>query len=136
MNNVITAATTNNSMAAAAVAAVTNTNDDSDGAINADADAAQIIVDIDDDDGYVRSDIGDIGDGNANDADIYASRNLHSRTRLRHSPIFQNEFAVYVPNGEEMADSIAGKYGFSNMGQVSFAVRRRTIIIIIIIIMY
>lgn len=130
MNNVITAATTNNSMAAAAVAAVTNTNDDSDGA---DADAAQIIVDIDDDDGYVRSDIGEgggVGDGDAIDADIYASRNLHSRTRLRHSPIFQNEFAVYVPNGEEMADSIAGKYGFSNMGQVSFAVRRRTIIII------
>lgn len=81
-----------------------------------------IIVDIDDDVEYVRR---SIGDGN-DDADIYSHRNLHSRTRLKRSPIFQNEFAVYVPNGGDMADSIAGKYGFSNMGQVSLAVRRRT----------
>lgn len=134
MNNVITVAN-NNSMAAAA--AVTNiAHDDGAVAIDADGDAGaianatHIIVDIDDDGEYARHNI--IGDGNgygtdADDADIYSSRNLHSRTRLRHSPIFQNEFAVYVPNGEDMADSIAGKYGFSNMGQVSlFAVRRRT----------
>lgn len=76
-----------------------------------------IIVDIDDDVEYVRRSIGD--GHNDDDADIYSHRNLHSRTRLKRSPIFQNEFAVYVPNGGVMADSIAGKYGFSNMGQVS-----------------
>lgn len=129
-NNDITVANNNNSMggAAATVAAVTITHDD-DAAVatDADADATHIIVDIDDDGEYARN-IGGGGsggggagytDGGHDDADIYASRNLHGRTRLRRSPIFQNEFAVYVPNGGEMADSIAGKHGFANMGQVS-----------------
>lgn len=40
--------------------------------------------------------------------------------RPRRSPIYQNEFAVYIPSGEEAADAVAGKYGFTNRGQVSF----------------
>lgn len=56
---------------------------------------------------------------NATD-DVYTNRYLFSRSKLRSSPIFQNEFAVYVPNGIDVADSIASKHGFSNMGQVSF----------------
>lgn len=39
--------------------------------------------------------------------------------RPRRSPIYQNEFAVYIPSGAETADAVASKYGFSNMGQVS-----------------
>lgn len=37
----------------------------------------------------------------------------------RRVPIYQNEFAVHIPNGAEVADRIAHKYGFQNMGQVS-----------------
>lgn len=36
-------------------------------------------------------------------------------------PIFHNQFAVHVPSGREAADSIAGKHGFINIGQVSGA---------------
>lgn len=41
------------------------------------------------------------------------------RRRPRRSPIFQNEFAVYIPSGDAAADEVAAKYGFSNEGQVS-----------------
>lgn len=37
----------------------------------------------------------------------------------RRIPIYQNEFAVHIPSGAEVADRIAHKYGFENMGQVS-----------------
>lgn len=36
----------------------------------------------------------------------------------RRLPIYQNEFAVHIPSGAEVADRIAHKYGFENMGQV------------------
>lgn len=36
------------------------------------------------------------------------------------SPIFHNQFAVHVPDGKDVADSIAGKHGFVNMGQVRY----------------
>lgn len=39
--------------------------------------------------------------------------------KLKRSPIYQNEFAVYVPNGIDVADGVASKHGFTNMGQVS-----------------
>lgn len=52
------------------------------------------------------------------DNDDWKSR-LHSTSRLRRTPIYQNEFAVYIPSGSETADSIAAKYGFTNAGQVS-----------------
>lgn len=46
----------------------------------------------------------------------YGSNSLPSR---RPTTIFQNEFAVYIPNGEDIADGLAAKYGFTNLGQVS-----------------
>lgn len=52
--------------------------------------------------------------------DISGSYFSPSTSRLRRSPIFQNEFAVYIPSGTDVADSLADKYGFSNLGQVSF----------------
>lgn len=42
-----------------------------------------------------------------------------SERRSRRSPVYHNEFAVYVPNGAAIADSVADKHGFTNMGQVS-----------------
>lgn len=36
----------------------------------------------------------------------------------RTPPVYQNEFAVYIPKGIEKAFEIADKHGFSNMGQV------------------
>lgn len=39
--------------------------------------------------------------------------------RPRRSPIYQNEFAVYIPSGAATADAVASKYGFRNTGQVS-----------------
>lgn len=39
--------------------------------------------------------------------------------RIKRAAIYQNEFAVYVPDGWEAADDIASKHGFTNMGQVS-----------------
>lgn len=40
--------------------------------------------------------------------------------RVKRQPIYQNEFAVYIPNGADVANRIADKYGFTNLGQVSF----------------
>ena len=42
-----------------------------------------------------------------------------ANNRVRRSPMYQNEFAVYIPSGSAVADNVASKYGFSNMGQVS-----------------
>ncbi|KAJ6635365.1 Furin-like protease 2 [Pseudolycoriella hygida] len=49
---------------------------------------------------------------------ISGSYSSPSTSRLRRSPMFQNEFAVYIPSGTDVADSLADKYGFSNLGQV------------------
>lgn len=43
------------------------------------------------------------------------------RENARPSAIYMNEFAVYIPRGVDYADSIAHKYGFSNMGQIEAA---------------
>ncbi|XP_052566318.1 furin-like protease 2 isoform X1 [Culex pipiens pallens] len=42
------------------------------------------------------------------------------RTRSRNRPeaIYLNEFAVYIPTGADVADIIADKYGFANLGQI------------------
>ncbi|XP_046801325.1 furin-like protease 2 isoform X2 [Lucilia cuprina] len=42
-------------------------------------------------------------------------RGTHS---LPHQPMYTNEFAVHIPAGKDMADLIADKYGFINMGQI------------------
>uniref|UniRef100_A0A1B0GIL1 furin n=2 Tax=Lutzomyia longipalpis TaxID=7200 RepID=A0A1B0GIL1_LUTLO len=40
-------------------------------------------------------------------------------SRPRRTPIYQNEFAVYIPSGDEEAvNRIASKHGFTNMGQI------------------
>uniref|UniRef100_A0A182PQ12 Peptidase S8 pro-domain domain-containing protein n=1 Tax=Anopheles epiroticus TaxID=199890 RepID=A0A182PQ12_9DIPT len=41
------------------------------------------------------------------------------RANARPAAIYMNEFAVYIPRGGDVADSIAHKYGFSNMGQLT-----------------
>lgn len=70
------------------------------------------IVDINDlvaDDQYFQ---------NVTDAvDDYSSRSQKLKQR---SPIYQNEFAVYVPNGPEEADFVAHRHGFLNTGPVGF----------------
>jgi hypothetical protein len=38
--------------------------------------------------------------------------------RGRPQPVYLNEFAVYIPGGPGVADDIAHKYGFTNLGQV------------------
>lgn len=43
-------------------------------------------------------------------------RGSHS---LPANPIYSNEFAIHIPAGAEMADLVAAKHGFTNMGQVS-----------------
>ncbi|XP_075157350.1 furin-like protease 2 isoform X2 [Haematobia irritans] len=42
-------------------------------------------------------------------------RGTHSLPRR---PLYTNEFAVHIPAGPEIADIIADKYGFTNMGQI------------------
>ncbi|XP_061400858.1 furin-like protease 2, partial [Musca vetustissima] len=42
-------------------------------------------------------------------------RGTHSLPR---QPMYTNEFAVHIPAGPEMADLIANRYGFTNMGQI------------------
>uniref|UniRef100_A0A182VRP7 Peptidase S8 pro-domain domain-containing protein n=1 Tax=Anopheles minimus TaxID=112268 RepID=A0A182VRP7_9DIPT len=45
------------------------------------------------------------------------------RENGRPAAIYMNEFAVYIPRGVDFADSIAHKYGFSNLGQVGRSVK-------------
>uniref|UniRef100_A0A2M4DS50 furin n=1 Tax=Anopheles darlingi TaxID=43151 RepID=A0A2M4DS50_ANODA len=40
------------------------------------------------------------------------------RPHDRPSAIYMNEFAVYIPGGIAIADTVAHKYGFSNLGQI------------------
>ncbi|XP_059222311.1 furin-like protease 2 isoform X2 [Stomoxys calcitrans] len=42
-------------------------------------------------------------------------RGTHSLPRR---PLYTNEFAVHIPAGPDMADIIADKYGFTNLGQI------------------
>lgn len=55
--------------------------------------------------------------------DYDSARNfVHSPapSRLRRSPIYHNEFAVYIPSGIDAANAIADQFGFTNEGQVSY----------------
>lgn len=58
-------------------------------------------------------------DINITSKDKYESEYYSSRSNVRRTPIYQNEFAVFIPSGIDLADSIATKHGFTNMGQVS-----------------
>lgn len=57
------------------------------------------------------------------DDDFDSASFIQNLNKLRRQPIYQNEFAVYVPKGLDVADSVAAKFGFTNMGQVSQRVR-------------
>lgn len=50
--------------------------------------------------------------------DASVHNHLDERSPTRHPVIYQNEFAVFIPGGEDRANKIAEKYGFSNIGQV------------------
>lgn len=72
------------------------------------------IVDINDllaDDQYFQ---------NVTDIDADDDYSRRSRKLKQRSPIYQNEFAVYVPNGAEEADHVANRHGFVNTGSVGF----------------
>lgn len=51
--------------------------------------------------------------------DDLSAKNYYSASLVKRTPIFQNEFAVYIPSGQEEANRVAAKYGFTNLGQVS-----------------
>lgn len=40
------------------------------------------------------------------------------RSAQHPKPVYSNEFAVHIPEGPEVADTIASKHGFINRGQV------------------
>lgn len=42
--------------------------------------------------------------------------------RSRETPVYSNEFAVNIPEGDATADILAAKHGFVNKGQVSFLI--------------
>lgn len=48
---------------------------------------------------------------------------LRSVYGTRKEPIYSNHFAVHIPDGQASADSVAGKHGFVNKGQVSSLMR-------------
>lgn len=50
---------------------------------------------------------------------FYDINNNAHRFESRKQPMYQNEFAVYIPTGDLTADAIAAKHGFINMGPVS-----------------
>lgn len=35
--------------------------------------------------------------------------------------IFQNQWAVHIPSGQDAADEVASTHGFTNLGQVKFS---------------
>lgn len=55
------------------------------------------------------------------DSDIVPllSDDLARPSSKRPQPMYQNEFAVFIPGGLDKANEIAEKHGFTNMGQVS-----------------
>lgn len=59
------------------------------------------------------------GEATAKERAMYVQQLETNFAKLkRRIPIYQNEFAVHIPSGAEVADRIAHKYGFENMGQV------------------
>lgn len=43
---------------------------------------------------------------------------LNKNSRVHKVPVYLNEFAVYIPAGQHIAERIATKYGFTNVGQI------------------
>lgn len=59
---------------------------------------------------------------NVTDVDADDDYSSTSRKLKQRSPIYQNEFAVYVPNGPDEADRVANRHGFVNTGSVGFSI--------------
>lgn len=67
----------------------------------------------------VAADDSDIVPFLVDDASLASNLNrIDERPSSRPSVIYQNEFAVFIPDGIERANQIAEKHGFTNMGQV------------------
>lgn len=49
---------------------------------------------------------------------IHVDEFSRNNRKLKRLPIYQNEFAVYVPHGPDEADTVAERHGFTNAGQV------------------
>lgn len=77
---------------------------------------ANVILDIDGEAELAAAD--DEVRRNADADDNAGANNGRLPNRKRRKPIYQNEFAVYIPNGDAFADSIAARHGFANLGQV------------------
>ena len=45
---------------------------------------------------------------------------LHAAIGRREQPVYSNEFAVHIPEGDVVAETLADKHGFVNRGQVSY----------------
>lgn len=67
----------------------------------------------------VARDDSDIAPFLVDDASLAFNLNhIEERPSSRPSVIYQNEFAVFIPDGIERANQIAEKHGFTNTGQV------------------
>lgn len=66
----------------------------------------------------LESDDSDIVPFLVDDASLTSTQHDDRRPSSRPSVIYQNEFAVFIPEGAEKATAIAEKHGFTNMGQV------------------
>lgn len=73
---------------------------------------------------YSRTLLGEIDDDIAlfvdNGIEDFINLTSSSSFSTRPRVIYQNEFAVHILGGIEVANEIARKYGFTNIGQVSF----------------
>uniref|UniRef100_A0A6P7GAF1 Furin-like protease 2 n=1 Tax=Diabrotica virgifera virgifera TaxID=50390 RepID=A0A6P7GAF1_DIAVI len=50
---------------------------------------------------------------------VAASCIAQGESKIQDTPtIYHNQFAVYIPDGKDVADTIAAKYGFVNAGQI------------------
>lgn len=49
---------------------------------------------------------------------IASSETASGSVTNRQMPIYMNQFAVHIPKGKEVADEVAAKHGFRNIGQV------------------
>jgi hypothetical protein len=88
------------------------------GALHSSSSSLSSVKYIDSSTNYTRSLLDEIEDIPSFD-DINDIGNLTLIAGARRQPIYQNEFAVHIFGGNEKANEIAKKYGFTNMGQVS-----------------
>lgn len=49
---------------------------------------------------------------------IASSYSVSASATNRPTPIYMNQFAVHIPKGKEVAEEVAARHGFRNIGQV------------------